>query len=163
MLRDGSEGRSSGELPYGRSMNTNLTHRLSGAAATAGLVVALVALAACSPSASTVPSLAVPSVDVSAGASLATGAALAALDQIDGAIAANQTSGALTADEAKSLQDLASGIRTALQSGDTTAARTAAENLSTKAGEFAAKLDTNAGKQLTAAIAALKAALPPAE
>ena len=148
------------DLAYGRAMKTNLTHRLGGAAATAGLAVALFALAACSPGASTVPSLAVPSVDVSAGASLATGAALAALDTIDGAIAANQTSGALTADEAKSLQDLASGIRTALQSGDTTAARTAADNLSTKAGEFAAKLNTDTGKQLTAAIAALKAALP---
>ena len=148
------------DLAYGRAMNTNLTHRLGGAAATAGLAVALFALAACSPSASSVPSLAVPSVDVSAGASLATGAALAALDTIDGAIAANQTSGALTAEEAKSLQDLASGIRTALQSGDTTAARTAADNLSTKAGEFAAKLNTDTGKQLTAAIAALKAALP---
>jgi hypothetical protein len=119
-------------------------------------------LAACSPSASNVPvgSLAVPSVDVSAGASLATGAAIAALDAIDGAIAANQTSGALTADDAKVLQDLATGVRTALQSGDTTAARTAADNLSTKADEFAAKLNTDTGKQLTAAIAALKAALP---
>ena len=159
MLCDGSEGRSPCELSYGRPMNTRVIHRFGGAAATAGLAVAL---AACSPSASNVPvgSLAVPSVDVSAGASLATGAALAALDAIDGAIAANQTSGALTADEAKSLQDLATGVRTALQSGDTTAARTAADNLSTKAGELAAKLNTDAGKQLTAAIAALKAALP---
>ena len=101
-----------------------------------------------------------PSVDVSAGASLATRAAIAALNEIDGAIAANQTSGALTADEAKSLEALASGIRSALQSGDTTTARTAADNLSTKVDEFAAKLDTDAGKQLTAAIATLKAALP---
>jgi len=158
MLRDVSEGRSPRELPYGRPMNTRVI-RFGGAGATLALAIAL---AACSPGASNVPvgSLAVPSVDVSAGASLATGAALAALDAIDGPIAANQTSGALTADEAKSLQDLASGVRTALQSGDTTAARTAADNLSTKAGELAAKLNTDAGKQLTAAIAALKAALP---
>jgi len=160
MLRGLSEGHSRRGLPYGRPMNTPLIHRFGRAAATAGLAVALFALVACSPSASSLPSVAVPSVDVSAGASLATGAAIAALDTVDGAIAANQTSGALTADEAKSLQDLSSGIRTALQSGDTTAARTAADNLSTKADEFAAKLNTDAGKQLTAAIAALKAALP---
>jgi hypothetical protein len=102
----------------------------------------------------------VPSVDVSAGASLATGAANAALDQIDGAIAANETSGALTTDEATSLEDLSSGIRSALQTGDTTAARTAFDNLSTKVDEFATKLDTPAGQQLRAAIEALRAALP---
>jgi hypothetical protein len=161
MLRDLSEGRSPRELPYGQSMNTRVIHRFGGAGA-ATLIALAIALVACSPSASNLPagSLAVPSVDVSAGASLATGAAIAALDQVDSAIAANQTSGALTADEAKALQDLATGIRTALKSGDTTAARTAADNLSTKADEFAAKLNTDAGKQLTAAIAALKAALP---
>jgi hypothetical protein len=141
-------------------MNTRTIHRFGRATATAALAVSMFALAACSPSASSLPSVAVPSVDVSAGASLATGAAIAALDEIDTAIAANETSGALTADEAKSLQDLASGIRSALQSGDTTAARTAADNLSTKAGELAAKLNTDTSKQLTAAIAALKAALP---
>jgi hypothetical protein len=159
MPGDVSEGRPPSQLPYGGPMNTHVIHRLGGAGATLALAIAL---AACSPSASNVPvgSLAVPSVDVSAGASLATGAAIAALDTIDGAIAANQTAGALTADEAKSLQDLASGIRTALQSGDTTAARTAADNLSTKADAFAAKLNTDAGKQLMAAITALKAALP---
>ena len=137
-----------------------VTYRIGRAATTAGLAVALIALAACSPSASSLPSVAVPSVDVSAGASLATGVAIAALDGIDGAIAANQTSGALTADDAKALQDLATGIRTALKSGDTSGARTGVDNLSTKADEFAAKLDTDAGRQLTAAIEALKAALP---
>ena len=119
--------------------------------------------AACSPGASGVPtvpaSLAVPSVDVSAGASLATGAAIAALDQIDAAIAANQSSDALTADDAKALQDLSTGIRTAVVSGDTTAARTAVENLSSKADEFAEQLNTPTGAQLKAAIEALKAAL----
>jgi hypothetical protein len=138
------------------------THRFGAVAAAAGVAFAIV-LAACSPSASSVPSAlasAVPSVDVSAGASLATGAALAALDQVDAAIDANETSGALTADDAKAVQDLADGIRTALTSGDMTAARTAVDNLSTKAGELATKLDTPAGQQLEAAIEALKAALP---
>ncbi len=138
------------------------THRLGAAAAAVGFALAI-ALAACSPGASGVPtvpaSLAVPSVDVSAGASLATGAAIAALDQIDAAIAANQSSDALTADDAKALQDLSTGIRTAVVSGDATAARTAVENLSTKADEFAEQLNTPTGAQLKAAIEALKAAL----
>ncbi len=141
------------------------TNRVGAAAAAAGvaLTIALaIAVAACSAGASAIPvgSLAVPSVDVSAGASLATGAAIAALDQVDAAITANQTSGALTVDDAKALQDLATGIRTALVSGDITAARTAVENLSSKADEFAAQLNTPTGLQLKAAIEALKAALP---
>ena len=85
-----------------------VTHRIGAVATAAGVALAIV-LGACSPSASAVPSAlasAVPSVDVSAGASLATGAALAALDQVDAAIDANETSGALTADDAKAVQDL---------------------------------------------------------
>ena len=134
------------------------THRFGALAAAVGVALAI-ALAACSPGASALPSVAVPSVDVSAGASLATGAAIAALDQIDAAIAANQTSDGLTADDAKALQDLSTGIRTAVVSGDTTAARTAVENLSTKADEFAEQLNTPTGAQLKAAIEALEAAL----
>jgi hypothetical protein len=134
------------------------------ASAAAGVAVAI-ALGACSPGASAVPlpSVALPSVDASAAsaaASVATQAALAALDQVDAAITANQASTGLTADEASSLKQLTAGIRTALQSGDTTAARTAIDNLSTKVDGFAAKLNTDAGTQLKAAIAALKAALP---
>ena len=140
------------------------THRFGAAAAAAGVALAIALAAACSPSASGVPtvpaSFAVPSVDVSAGASIATGAANAALDQVDAAITANESSGALTADDAKALQDLSTGIRTALQSGDTTGARSAVDNLSTKATELATKLETPTGQQLKAAIEALKAALP---
>jgi hypothetical protein len=133
----------------------------------AAAVALAIALAACTPGASTVPgasvalpSVALPSVDVSAAASAASGAAIAALDQIDTAIAANQTAAGLTADEASALQALATGIRTSLLTGDTSAARTAVENLSTKVDSFAAKLNTDTGAQLKAAIAALKAALP---
>jgi hypothetical protein len=176
-----SDGCSVGGVPYGRPMNTHdvapriatidrngnrregrpASYRLGAAAATAGAALAI-AIAACSPGASTLPlpSVAVPSVNASAGASAASAAAIAALDQIDTAIAANQTSGALTADEATSLKTLSTGIRTSLQTGDTTAARTALDSLSTKVDSFAAKLNTDAGQQLTAAIAALKAALP---
>ena len=144
-----------------RREGRTVTHLFGAAAVAAGVALAI-ALAACSPSASGVPagSLAVPNVDASAGASLATGAAIAALDQIDAAITANQTSDALTADDAKALQDLSTGIRTAVTSGDMTAARTAVDSLSTKADEFAAQLNTPTGAQLKAAIEALKAALP---
>lgn len=131
-----------------------------GAAAT-GVVLAL-ALAACAPGASTVPrgSVALPSVSVSAAASAASQVALAALDQVDAAITANQSATGLTADEATSLKDLTSGVRTALQTGDTAAALTAVDNLGTKVDGFAAKLNSPTGQQLKAAIAALKAALP---
>jgi hypothetical protein len=138
------------------------THRSGAAVAAAGAALAI-AIAACSPGASTIPipSVVPPSVNVSAGASAASAAAITALDQVDTAIAANQTSGALTADEATSLKTLSTGIRTSLQTGDISAARTAVDSLSTKVDSFAAKLNTDAGRQLTAAIAALKAALPP--
>ena len=142
-----------------------LTHRFAAAGVAVSAAILAIAVAACSPAASNAPagSLALPSVpgvDMSAGASMATDAGLAALDQIDAAIAANQTSGALTATEASDLQELATGVRTALQSGDTTAASTAVANLSTKVTEFASKLNTPTGEQLKAALAALEAALP---
>jgi hypothetical protein len=137
------------------------TPRRSGLAAATGAILAI-ALAACSPSATTAPigSAALPSINPSAVASAAAGAALTALDQVDAAISANQASNALTADEATSLTQMSAGVRTALTSGDMTAARTAVQNLSTKVDGFASKLTGPAGTQLTAAIAALKSALP---
>ncbi len=126
-----------------------------------GLLLAF-ALGACSPGASVAPigSAALPSIDASAAASAVSGAAMAALGQVDAAITTTQTDGTLTADEATSLTQLSAGVRTALTSGDTTAARTAIDNLSAKADSLASKLAAGAGPQLTAAIAALKAALP---
>jgi hypothetical protein len=180
MIHGLSGGPSIRREPYGRPMKTYdaaprnattdrngirhegrpVTHR-SVATAVAGIAVAI-AIAACSPGASTVPggSVALPSVNVSAAASAASGAAIAALVQVDAAIDANQTAAGLTADEASSLKALTAGIRTSLQTGDTSAAKTAVDNLSTKVDGFAAKLNTPAGEQLKAAIAALKAALP---
>ena len=137
-----------------------ITHR--SIAAGLATFAAAIAIAACTPGASTVPggSVAVPSVNVSAAASAASGAAIEALVQVDAAIDANQTAAGLTADDASSLKALTAGIRTSLQTGDTTAAKTAVDNLSTKVDGFAAKLNTPEGAQLKAAIAALKAALP---
>ena len=124
------------------------------------------ALAACSPGASSVPLPSVnmsnlPSIDASAIASAASGAALTALDSVDAAITANTSSTGLTADEASSLTQLTSALRTALQGGDTAAIQTALTNLSTKVDSFASKLSASpTGKQLTDAITALKAAIP---
>ena len=179
MLQGLSDGQSDHSETYGRLMNTHdvaphiaTSHRngvrhegrpaaYRSTIAAAGVAMAI-AIAACSPSASTVPggSITLPSIDASAIASAAAGAAMAALDQVDAAITANQTSAGLTADEASSLKTLTAGIRTSLQTGDTAAARTAVDNLSTTVDGFAAKLNADAGTQLKTAIAALKAALP---
>ena len=132
--------------------------RLASHRSVAGAVVAAIAIAACSPGAG--GSVALPSVNVSAAASAASGAAITALVQVDAAIDANQTAAGLTADDVSSLKALTGGIRASLQTGDTAAAKTAVDNLSTKVESFAAKLNTPAGEQLKAAIAALKAALP---
>jgi hypothetical protein len=160
-----------GATPHVNSVRRDgRTHRtrLAGLAS-AGALIAAGALAACSsPGASgvTVPTplsslnaSAIASA-ASAAASVAGQAALAALDQVDSAITANQSSGNLTADDASSLTQLTSGLRTALQSGDTSGAKTALDNLSSKVDSFASKLNGDAGTQLKNAIAALKAAMP---
>jgi hypothetical protein len=143
-------------------------HRLTVAGAAGVLALAGVLGACTNGNAPTVPlPSGVPSIDASAAASAAAGAAsaaagaaLTALDQVDSAIAANQTSGALTADDASSLTQLTSAARTALQSGDMTAAKTAVDNLSTKVDSLASNLSGDAGTQLQNAIAALKSAMP---
>jgi hypothetical protein len=138
------------------------SHRFRPAAVAAGVILAI-SLAACAPGAGTplpIGSPVLPSIDASALASAAAGAAMAALDLVDAAITANTTSTGLTADDASSLKQLTAGLRTALQTGDTAAAKTAVDNLSTKVESLAAKLNSPTGQQLTAAIAALKAALP---
>ena len=163
---DGAWGRSS----YGQHMNTRtdvaprtattpeplpirregrLRHRRPGAAAAGVTGLALAAaLIGCSPGASSVPapSLALPSIDASAVASAGAQAALSALDQVDAAITATTSSTGLTAD-----------LRTKLQTGDMTSAKTAFDAVSAKVDELAAKLNTDTGKQLRDAVASLKA------
>ena len=171
---------------YGPTMNTQSTvapriattdngsnrregrlHHLRRGAATGviGIAVAF-ALGACSPGSSAPESIsltsvgALPSVDASAVASMAADAALTALDQVDAAITASQTSGALSASDATTLQQLTAGLRTSLQTGTPSAAQTAFGSLSTKVDEVAATLPADASTQLKAAIDSLKAALP---
>jgi hypothetical protein len=137
-----------------------LLHRRLGAAAAAltGLALA-VALIGCSPGASSVPapSLVLPSIDASAVASAGAQAALSAVDQVDAAITANTSSTGLTADEATQLKGLTADLRTKLQTGDMTSAKTAFDAVSAKVDELAAKLNTDTGKQLKDAVASLKA------
>src|SRR5712671_5861742 len=92
--------------------------------AAGGSVALAIALAACSPGASSIPlpsglPTSLPSVNASALASAAAGAALTALDQVDAAITANTSASGLTADDAGALKQLTAAARTALQTGDT--------------------------------------------
>jgi hypothetical protein len=137
--------------------------RRSGRGAAAAGIVLAIALAACSPGGSGTPlpvSSVAPLVNPSAVASAAAGLAMAALDQVDAAITANTSSAGLSTDDASSLTQLTAALRTALQTGDTAAAKTALDSLSTKVDGLAAKLNSATGQQLTTAVAALKAAMP---
>ena len=132
-----------------------------GLATAACLALAAVVMG-CAPGASNVPlpSVVLPSVDVSAAASAANQAALTALDEVDKAIVANQSPTGLTDDEASQLQQLTGALRAKLQSNDMPSAKTAFDAVSAKVDELAAKLNTDTGKQLKDAIAALKALIP---
>ena len=145
--------------PDRRGITIPLRIRVRAAGASAAAVLLVAAVAACSSTASSIPSVAIPSINASAAASLGMQAALTALNDVDAAIAANATSGGLTADNATSLKTLSASIRTALQTGDTTAAKTAVDQFSTKLSEMASGLTGDAGKQLQDAAAALKAAV----
>jgi ABC-type glycerol-3-phosphate transport system substrate-binding protein len=113
-------------------------------------------LAACSGTTTTpsLPAVSLPpvSIDPSAAAS----AVVAVLDQIDTAIDANQTATGLTVEERDSLKSLVSQVRTAVQTGDVSAAKPTVDALSAKITELDAKLGTDAGTQLKAAIEQLK-------
>ena len=145
--------------PDARGVAIPLRIRVRAAGAAAAAVLLAAAVAACSSTASSVPSVAIPSINASAAASLGMQAALTALDDVDAAISANETSGGLTADNATSLKTLSASIRTALETGDTSAAKTAVDQLSSKLSEMASGLNGDAGKQLQDAAAALKAAV----
>ena len=125
----------------------------------AAAVIVAAAVAACSSAALGSPSLAIPSVNASAAASLGAQVALSALDRADTAIATAQTSGGLSAENATSLKSLSGSVRTALQSGDMTAAKSAFDQFSAKVNEVAPSLTGDSGKAVQDAVAAVKAAL----
>ena len=113
-------------------------------------------LAACSGTTTTpsLPAVSLPpvSIDPSAAAS----AVVAVLDEIDRTIDANQTATGLTVEEQTALKDLVSQVRTAVQTGDLSAAKPTVDALSAKIAELDAKLGTDAGTQLKSAVDQLK-------
>jgi hypothetical protein len=170
--------RAAARAGYGRPMKTKTIptrsrHALTPGVAVAGLLLTA-AVAACSSASSTIapgasvalPSLVVPSAAASAVASGAsavasagTQMALDALDKVDSAISANQAAAGLTADDVTALETLTASIRTALQTGDLTAARSAIDQLAAKVSGMSAMHDTAGGKQLADAVSALKSAI----
>jgi hypothetical protein len=150
------------ETPQGRREG-RLGHRRTRAGLAAAALLALAAaVMGCTPGASSVPapSLALPSIHASAAASAVTQAALIALDEVDKAITANTTPTGLTTDEASQLSQLTATLRTKLESGDIPSAKTAFDAVSAKVDELAAKLNTDSGKLLKDAVAALRAMIP---
>jgi type IV pilus biogenesis protein CpaD/CtpE len=113
-------------------------------------------LAACSGTTTTpsLPAVSLPpvSIDPSAAAS----AVVAVLDELDTTIDASQTATGLTVEERDSLKGLVAEVRTAVQTGDLSAAKPTVDALSAKITELDAKLGTDAGTQLKATLEQLK-------
>ncbi len=127
----------------------------------AASLAATVVLSACT-TGSPGGSVSLPSVSlapVSIDPSAATEAIVTVLNEVDAAIASNQTPTGLTVEDRDALQQLATSIRTAVETGDFAAAQAAVDQLSAKVAEFAAKLDSDAGTTLNEAVAQLQALL----
>ena len=117
-------------------------------------------VAACSPAPGTSPSLPAVSIPpMSIDPSAAAGAAVAALDQLETEIDANMSETGLTAEDTAALKGFVGQIRTAVETGDMSAAQPTVDQLSAKVAELDAKLGTDAGARLKAALAQLETML----
>jgi hypothetical protein len=149
--------------PRRSALRTRSVRTLTGAT---GLGLFLGALAACSPGASGAPTLPaasggiLPSLNVSPIASAATQAALAALDQLQAAIGANASASGLSSDDANSLTQAISALKTAIQTGDQSQLKSALASLTSTADTLGPKLSGDAATQLRSLIDLLKAAQP---
>ena len=115
-------------------------------------------LAACSPTPGSSPSLPAVSIPpVSVDPSAASAAVVAALDQLGTEIDANQSATGLTTEDTGALKAIVVQIRTAAETGDMSAAQPAIDQLSAKVAELDAKLGTDAGTRLKAALTQLQA------
>ncbi len=126
-----------------------------GALVTVGAVIS-----ACAPApggSSSLPSVSLQPVSIDPSA--AADAVITVLNELDAAIASNQTPTGLTVEERDALQGLAGSIRAAVETGDLSAAGTSFEELSVKVDEFAAKLDTDTGATLRDAVTQLRGLL----
>ena len=135
-------------------MKTLKTFVLIAAVAAGGMLAACSTAPGSSPS---LPAVSIPAVSIDPSA--ATAAVVAALDQVDTQIDANQTATGLTVEDRDALKELVATIRTAVQTGDLSAAQPAVDQLSAKLTELDAKLGTDAGTQLKDAVTQLKALL----
>ena len=123
-------------------------------------IVAGGVLAACSntPGASpSLPAVSLPAVSIDPSAATAT--VLGVLDQLDTEITANQSATGLTAEDGDALKAIVAKIRTAVQTGDLSGATPAVDELKAKVAELDAKLGTDAGTRLKAALTQLEALL----
>lgn len=104
-----------------------------------------------------IPAVSLPAVSIDPSA--ASAAIVNALDQLDTEIAANQTATGLTVEERDALQAIVTRVRTAVETGDMSAATPAVEELKAKVAEVDAKLGTDAGTRLKAALTQLESLL----
>ena len=118
------------------------------------------ALSACSntPGASpSLPAVSLPAVSIDPSAAKA--AVLGVLDQLETEIAANESATGLTAEDGDALEAIVAKIKTAVETGDLSAATPTLDELKAKVAELDAKLGTDAGARLKAALAQLEALL----
>jgi hypothetical protein len=123
-------------------------------------IVAGGVLSACSntPGASpSLPAVSLPAVSIDPPA--ASDAVPGLLDQRETEIAANEGATGLTAEEGDALEGIVAKIKTAVETGDLSAATPAVEEWKAKVTELDAKLGTDAGARLKAALAQLEALL----
>ncbi|MDF2734704.1 MAG: hypothetical protein K0S97_1327 [Chloroflexota bacterium] len=103
------------------------------------------------------PDVSLPAVSIDPSA--AAGAVVGVLDQLDSDITANQTATGLTVEERDALKEAVAKIRTAVQTGDFSAAQPVVDELKAKVAELDAKLGTAEGLRLKAALTQLEALL----
>lgn len=123
-------------------------------------IVAGGVLSACgtTPGASpSVPAVSLPAVSIDPSA--ATDAVLGVLDQLETEIAANESATGLTAEEADAIEGIVAKIRTAVETGDLSAATPTVDELKSKVTELDARLGTDAGSRLKAALTQLETLL----
>lgn len=116
-------------------------------------------LSACSTTGASpsLPAVSLPAVSIDPSAATAT--VLVVLDQVDTEITANQSATGLTAEEGDALKAIVAKVRTAVQTGDLSGAAPAVDELKAKVAELDAKLGTDAGARLKAALAQLETLL----
>jgi type IV pilus biogenesis protein CpaD/CtpE len=124
-------------------------------------IVAGGVLSACSNTQGASPSLPAVSLPaVSIDPSAASDAVLGVLDQLETEIAANESATGLTAEEGDALEGIVAKIKSAVETGDLSVAAPTVEELKAKVAELDAKLGTDAGARLKAALAQLESMLP---